>query len=522
MKGIDGIAAREESASGDTTDGVQPLGQAQFDYIRRTFSSIRTQLLNRGFVQPRAICVFCSDVYDKMNIIKLGRKEFPNAAIFTADCDDRFLPGHGRESLRNTIVLSHAPPVDLSSDVQIPPMRDDYQTILARTVQKLLGDPQGGGSLAPAQSVYEVGRTMMVPLNNAAAKELVSAQQYLRKHGFFILGAIAAAVVSVMLLHPGNSSSMPKRFAVPALILIVVVAIPVGFGESDKLEPSYFFEGVSMFLPITLEFVALVTAAFSLAVIWRNASRLKEAGGEMTKTAGALFEKNEYMRFDADGNPILAAGLFVVISLAFVWSIVEILPDSNYMVRGPFARNVDSIEVGLLTILLFLVVAVVLSAYRRVEGMVDGLEACCKSATIQNGKHSEAQIDALRGLALRTQRSSGEVVGIAYYPLVVILIHFFSQLPIFDAFGFPYHSVAIYLIIGLLLTVSTVSLWSKAKRVRQQLISIPGIVDKDDADEFLTRGSFSTLKESPLFHAILLPTGGLGAIGLIQELTGIM
>src|SRR5205814_3773219 len=79
-----------------------------------------------------------SDIYDKLLVLQAVHPQLPAAIFFTTDLDALYLEKDNAVFTRNLIVAS---PTDLTA-LGLPPMRDSYQTCVARYVSKILDLPE--------------------------------------------------------------------------------------------------------------------------------------------------------------------------------------------------------------------------------------------------------------------------------------------------------------------------------------------------------------------------------------------
>ena len=128
--------AKLAAQSKEAYDIETPVGQAQFDYLRRLVDQMKrrqSQLIqssssNDGFF---AIGILGSDVYDKLSILQVLRDEFPEAIFFTTDLDARFSePAAKLWSHTHNLLIASDYDLSLAPRLQdpIPPFRDAYQT----------------------------------------------------------------------------------------------------------------------------------------------------------------------------------------------------------------------------------------------------------------------------------------------------------------------------------------------------------------------------------------------------------
>jgi hypothetical protein len=124
---------KEDDTSSDTAKRLdRPVGQGQFDYLRRLADRMKQrdrELERSGNGHIMAIGVLGSDVYDKLLVLRALRPDFPGAIFFTTDIDARFSDPGEIPATRDLLIASS---FDLqlrqARQADIPPFRDDYQT----------------------------------------------------------------------------------------------------------------------------------------------------------------------------------------------------------------------------------------------------------------------------------------------------------------------------------------------------------------------------------------------------------
>jgi hypothetical protein len=134
-------------AEGDTKRLERPLGESQFDYLRRISS--RLHEIDGEFRKQdpykriKAIGILGSDVFDKLLILRALRPEFPESIFFTTDFDQALTIDSELPFTRNLIVSSSFGP-NLSEKFQggIPSFRDTYQTAAFLATLSAIGDPE--------------------------------------------------------------------------------------------------------------------------------------------------------------------------------------------------------------------------------------------------------------------------------------------------------------------------------------------------------------------------------------------
>jgi hypothetical protein len=130
----------------DTHTLERPIGQSQFDYLRRIsehLHKIDDDLRKQGADKRiKAIGILGGDVFDKLLILRALRIEFPEALFFTTDFDEAFTIKSELPFTRNLIISSSFGP-NLSDWLQgeIPYFRDTYETSAFLATQLAIGDP---------------------------------------------------------------------------------------------------------------------------------------------------------------------------------------------------------------------------------------------------------------------------------------------------------------------------------------------------------------------------------------------
>ncbi len=191
MHGIDGMLPSEEVESNRTVtkktvknlqkknssfdkgyyapEFKQPLGMAQYDYIRRLAEKIKqlpynnpdgrsSNMLNFS-TKIRAIGVLGSDIYDKLLILRALRPEYPNTIFFTNDLDARLFHDTELKWTRNLIVASSYG-LQLHPGLQrdIPPFRNNYQSSLFAASLQALGVKVDIDLEKIFPRIFEIGR----------------------------------------------------------------------------------------------------------------------------------------------------------------------------------------------------------------------------------------------------------------------------------------------------------------------------------------------------------------------------
>ena len=111
----------------------RPIGQRQFDYLRRIADHLRKideKLRRDDEGSIRAIGVVGSDVFDKLLVLRAPRPQFPEALFFTPDFDAMLMMRSELNWTRN-LIISSSFDLQLEDAIQreIPPFRASYKTV---------------------------------------------------------------------------------------------------------------------------------------------------------------------------------------------------------------------------------------------------------------------------------------------------------------------------------------------------------------------------------------------------------
>jgi hypothetical protein len=187
LRGLDGLlpsAERKEARKEDkaTTQGEKqagatdffkletdskslerPLGQSQFDYLRRMSKDLQKtdEELRKKGRKLRVIGVLGSDVFDKLLVLRALRPEFPEALFFTTEFDEAFAIESELAYTRNLIISSSFGP-KLNGEIQgeIPSFRSSYQTSAFLATLSAIGDPANKWETPEGFSAYIAGQLL--------------------------------------------------------------------------------------------------------------------------------------------------------------------------------------------------------------------------------------------------------------------------------------------------------------------------------------------------------------------------
>ncbi len=122
----------------------RPVGQGQFDYLRRMSKDLHKtdEELRKKKRKLKVIGVLGSDVFDKLLVLRALRPEFPDALFFTTDFDEAYTIESELPYTRNLLISSSFGP-KLNDEIQkeIPSFRSTYQTSAFLATLSAIGDP---------------------------------------------------------------------------------------------------------------------------------------------------------------------------------------------------------------------------------------------------------------------------------------------------------------------------------------------------------------------------------------------
>jgi hypothetical protein len=176
-RGLDGELAGPGTNQGPHTAlnpraEVRADGRSHSDYLARLTERMKDMESDTGTF--KAVCVFGSDVYDKLLILRAMRPHFPGTVFTTTDLDARYLQADYYEETRNLIVASvmgnSMDGTNQVSSQRFTPFRDSYQPLATRSVMLALTTNVAVREKLEQQypvkpRVYEVGRSRAVRLD---------------------------------------------------------------------------------------------------------------------------------------------------------------------------------------------------------------------------------------------------------------------------------------------------------------------------------------------------------------------
>ena len=117
--------------------GQWVLDQRQTDYLERQAHHLKSSQSSRNKI--RAIGVFGTNVFDKIKVIEILRREFKDVWFFTVDLDASLINNDSSFATRNVLVGSALDFSVQTAGVKSPPFRDSYQSAAFLSTLDALG-----------------------------------------------------------------------------------------------------------------------------------------------------------------------------------------------------------------------------------------------------------------------------------------------------------------------------------------------------------------------------------------------
>ena len=529
LRGLDGQAASgdaptEKASSADkkaeATPGrpsglERPENSGQLDYVRRMVERIQrdcsAQTNSGPFVRkaPRlkAIGIVGSDVYDKLLLLQLLRKQFPEVLFFTTDLDARLFHPQELKSSRN-VLLASTFGLELAPALQhdIPPFRDTYQTALFLGTCVALGavSPDKLSHLEPR--VFEIGQLGAVDLSVTEGSLYPRRDNYGRWKNSWqldlavgVLLVLAVVLVNLVLpvrqrFHLDRSNQYFGSWLLSSFGLLALAAFGLSLYadyNNSAGEPVLFLSGVSLWPTEIVRFITACCCFFWLLVTaqklgkdkadlardfgfpttlleklgnrrWWEKFRLaswaaREADGGKIETisrdkrvcAGRLWQDYSYLGSSRNRlyRVLVASIVFVGFGLIVVFANPPFFPG-----RGKLSYLVDRAMMSVLVTGFILLMFVVVDATRLCTRLVENLTVSPTNwNAIAYRKFQKAcpipraYLSDWIGIKFVAQRTR-MIVRLIYYPFIIIFLMMISRAHFFDAWDWPW---GLQLVVGL-------------------------------------------------------------------------
>ena len=274
LSGLDGLSndLRSNVASNTANPGLEAsgtpssettFGTSQFDYLRRTARWLRGKTSRNSSEHISAVGVLGTDIYDKMVVLQAIRQELPSAIFFTTDLDALYLSTETElaRSTRNLVIASgdgldleeietsqvtKASPAATASPAtvttkhpgpwKLPPMRDSYQSMLVREVQRILASKDSDKCTNPPKNppkkfarVYEITSGKYVCLNPDCGRGWETGQMTETTHSECLLRILAHWQINPILFFAGLINAFAILGAIFAVFDRLYLYRPFGY-----------------------------------------------------------------------------------------------------------------------------------------------------------------------------------------------------------------------------------------------------------------------------------------------------
>jgi len=302
LRGIDGSTGKngdnnkkENDTKKDNKSIRRPVGENQYDYLRRMGDQISdlTDSLDDGTI--KAIGVVGSDAYDKLLVLQALRNRFQDVVFFTTDIDVRMLHKEENKWVRNLVVASgHGLSPKDEGGREIITFRDGYQTSLYLSVLKAIGfnndvvlnshDNLDVFGHKISAKIFEIGNSRAVEYSHQAKGE-THYREVIANNSIYLL--LSSALLLLLLYQ---ASYTARICTVTAFLIVATVgALLISVGALSSEEFKAFFSGTSIWPAVVIRLFAAVLAFvfiyFVLKSLKRNINEIKTDNDIVCETA---------------------------------------------------------------------------------------------------------------------------------------------------------------------------------------------------------------------------------------------
>lgn len=527
LRGLDGrsetsaiTAESSQSKSDGTADSLfqgrgiaeKSAGTPQLDYLRRLavrLESDRKKWHTRDVV---AVGILGSDIYDKMLVLQAIRPALPSAIFFTTDLDGLYLEEEHQQFTRNLVVAS-ADSLDVKEE--LPPMRDSYQTVLAKKVSALL--PQLAPTSTPTSQgaqVFEIATGRGIPLEFPGNATWDFPLRWLSKWWgsllIFVLALVNAFLIlaAIFTLHGekptdatmSTSARVLVRGEVAAACLAIVALLVLLWSKTPWWgEPVAL--GVSIWPSVMIRLLAFLVAILLLLLASRSfvTERERVKGKLLTAfptnlnlplPSGLIERVRSFISSLRKSSPVPQQGLRVyilkffgsekpvwrnkrfkrIVFVSLVYFFISALLFAKWPpsvpCRGALAllaeRIVLALGVSLYIIHLVFCLELHLGAFRLLRAL---------RLAFEQANWPVEQVGEKAKLLLEATSILTSIIGkTLLYPLTVLILIILSRLRNFDNWVMA-NSLGITFSLGaLLLVIASLALWLRGSRLKKAVI----------------------------------------------------
>jgi hypothetical protein len=525
------------------------FGTSQFDYLRRQALRLEGRKSRDRENQVAAVGILGSDIYDKMLVLQAVRPELPSAIFFTTDLDALYLEREMQPFTRNLVVAS-ADDLDANREQaganwKLPPMRDSYQSVLVKEVQKILIPPAKPEATPERGHIYEIAPGKSIDLDpigqSTAASETsdgllrLLASWYLNvvifliglANAFLILWAISTRDEDKK--KPGKQSTLHAPMKTWAVVLIWLEISLACFGLLFLIYKLWWSNatllwgeplnlGVSIWPSVMIRLLAFIVAILLLVIASHSfvvygtleKEKLEEAlpkeltfpcrpgwkKAATTKIFHAFLEEL-FSAKDRKWRIIAASVIYLLFSFFLFKTWPPTVPG-----RGAWPLLIEKIVlsfgVSLYIIHLFFCIDLHWSAMK----LLRALSACYAPGT---GQPLDAGVDTPAIFAPLGTLTS--VIGrTLLYPLTVLILIILSRLRLFDNWVMTPSLTVTFSLGALLLVAASLVLWLEGAQLKN------GVLAQTKGGPTTNEGVFAAWYNQPIFSAILSAAAVFGSL----------
>jgi hypothetical protein len=538
------------------------FGTSQFDYLRRQALRLEGRKSRNREKQVAAVGILGSDIYDKMLVLQAVRPELPSAIFFTTDLDALYLEREMQPYTRNLVVASaddlEANRGQAGARWRLPPMRDSYQSVLVKEVQKILISPAKPDATPKLGHIYEIapGKSIDLDPGGQGAAELDRSGGLLQLlaswwlnviifvialgNAFLILWAISTRRTGKRLIKQSKPRAPMKRSAgrvicveiTPACIFLLFLLYKLWWSDAPLLLGEPLNLGVSIWPSVMIRLLAFIVAILLLLIASHSfviygaleKAKLREALPEgltfpcqpdwkkapTTKTFDALLE--ELISPEARVRRIIAAS---VIYLLISFVLFRIWPPT-VPGRGAWPLLIEKIVLAFGVSLYIIHLIFCIDLHRSALRLLRALSACYAPSARQPldvGRNTPAIFAALGTLT--------SVIGrTLLYPLTVLILIILSRLPLFDNWVMTPSLTVTFALGALLLVAASLVLWLEGARLKNTVLAQSKHRSRTTEQlQEIDDGVFATWYNQPIFSAIFSAAAVFGSLTVAGPLT---
>lgn len=268
FRGIDGATTKDGAAVAAPSSPKAPPtlewpeSRDQLDYLRRLGTQLKQSEADTRLSPIGTIGILANDVHDKLLVLQALHEDFSDRMFFTTDMDARYLHPRTQAFTRNLVVASSlplafypVPPGQFDLQAGTPPLRDNYQTSTYAAARRAgcrndacREEERGALTAVLSQpSVYEIGRSVSVPLGGYALKAaprgglagraaVALAMAGLVLGGLFVWPGTPAVRQATAVLLPGRAGGDGQLLDATDLMLVTLHAALLAFVLASLVE----------------------------------------------------------------------------------------------------------------------------------------------------------------------------------------------------------------------------------------------------------------------------------------------